>query len=376
MVVTPNEMNNLHGTGFLVKRVFAGQRAVLSVRIRDDYGGVQDFGHEAHRLEIDARRRPDAYRAAVEMIGGRSVQAVYSVPYTVEDLLLAMAVSDVSGAPLCLWEMDDQCVALPRIPRLLMQEVLEKCRLRLATHAELRDAYEDAFGLPFGILPAVVPAHLVRPGVASCAAPDASGALLGSVWSRKWLDVLADLLSRVGETLDWYGNHRAPGLRLEETELAGMPLRAHGVVAEPALADAIVRHPFVVVPTDALDGPPTEYTAVAQLSLPGRILFAVASAQTPVLVVGSDRTAAAAFVRHHGIGRVVPYDRSAFAEAVAELRRPDVQAEMRARAAKLAPAFSDAGVTEWLDASVKSGRPWDDRFERAFAPSRLPRDGQ
>jgi len=370
VVVTPNEMNDLHGTGFLVKRVFSDQRPILSLRIRDDYGGVHDFGAEAHRLDVDPARRPEAYAAALAAVAGRPVRAVYSIPYTAADLLLAMAISDVTAAPLCLWEMDDQCVALPKIPRPLMREFLEKCRLRLATHAELRDAYEAAFGLPFGVLPAVVPAGLVRPGVPSRAPAGAPGALLGSVWSRAWLDQLAAVLSGAGETLDWYGNHQAPGLRLEAADLAAMPLRPHGVVAEPALAEALLVHPFAVVPTDALDGPPTEITAIAQLSLPGRILFAVAAAQVPILVVGSDQTPAAAFVQRHGIGMVVPYESAAFRAASAELRDPDVQARLRARAAALAPGLSDAGVEEWLRRSVEDGQPHDDRFERLF-----PREG-
>ncbi len=370
VVVTPNEMNDLHGTGFLVKRVFAGQRGILSLRIRDDYGGVHDFGDEARLLRFDAGRRPEAYAAALAAVAGRPVRAVYAVPYTTADLLLAMAVGDVTGAPTCIWEMDDQCVALPKIPRPLMREFLEKCRLRLATHSELRDAYEDAFGLPFGVLPAVVPARLVRPGAPARAVPGASGALLGSVWSRGWLDRLAAVLSRAGETLDWYGNHQAPGLRLSAADLADLPLRVHGVLAEPALAEALLDHPFAVVPTDALEGSRTEHTAIAELSLPGRILFAAAAAQVPILVVGSELTPAAAFVLRHGIGRVVPYDGRALAAAAEELRDPAVQAAIRARADALTPALSDAGVGEWLRGSIEAGRPLDDRFERIF-----PREG-
>jgi len=366
VVVTPNEMNDLHGTGFLVKRVFAGWADVLSLRIRNDYQGVHDFGAEAQRLELDAGRRAEVYDAALGALAGRPVRAVWSIPYTAEDLLLAMAVSDVSQAPLCLWEMDDQCVALPKIPRPLMREVLAKCRLRLATHAELRDAYEGAFGLPFGVLPAVVPAALVRPGVASRAAPAAWGALLGSVWSPIWLARLAEVLQGAGERLDWYGNHRAPSLRLDEAALAALPFTAHGVLPETGLADALLDHPFAVVPTDALDGSPSEHTAIAELSLPGRILFAAAAAQIPVLVVGSERTPAAAFVLRHGIGRVVPYQVSAFRSAVRELRDPAVQATVRARATALAPGLSDQGVGEWLRGSLEAGRPLDDRFERIF----------
>ncbi len=365
VVVTPGELNDLHGTGFLVKRVFEGRRGVLSLRVRDDYGGVHDFGDEALRLDVVGASRPEVYSAAIAALAGRAVRAVYSVPYTPADLMLAMAVSDVTHAPLCLWEMDDQCIIVPNIPRPLMREFLEKCRLRLATHSELREAYESAFGLEFGVLPAVVPSRLVRPH-AGVAPTTGRGALLGSVWSRAWLDRLAEILRDAGEALDWYGNHRAPGLRLDDAALAAIPIEAHGVVREPDLADALLRHPFAVVPTDEIHDRSTESGAIAALSLPGRILFAAAASQTPIIVVGSDRTPAAAFVLRHGIGRVVPYDAAAFRAAARELRRPEVQAEARARASAIAPALSDEGVGPWLFGSVEDGRPRDDRFERLF----------
>jgi hypothetical protein len=366
VVVTPGELNDLHGTGFLVKRVFAGQKGFVALRVRDDYGGVHDFGDEAHLVPLQGARRPEVYAAALAAIRGRTVRVVYSVPYTTEDLMLAMAASDVSGAPLCLWEMDDQCIAHPKIPHPLMREFLGKCRLRLATHTELRDAYEETFGFTFGVLPAVVPAALVREDPLAKAELRVNGALLGSVWSRKWLDNLADVLRRGRERLDWYGNHRGPWLALSASDLAAMPLEAHGVVKEPALAEILATHPFAVVPTSELRGEVAETEAIAALSLPGRILFAVAASHTPILVVGSERTPAAAFVRRHGIGEVVPYEPSAFAAAAARLRRPDVQIRLRENARRLAPGLSDAGVGEWINRSIAAGAPHDDRFERIF----------
>jgi hypothetical protein len=366
VVVTPQEMNDLHGTGFLVKRAFAGRRDIVSLRIRDEYGGVHDFGDEAHLVRLDGVRRPEVYAAALEALRGRPVKAVHSIPYTSEDLLLAMAVRDVTGAPLCLWEMDDQCIAHPKIPKSLMREFLGKCRLRLATHTELRDAYEQTFGFPFGVLPAVVPAALVRPEPLPRSGAATQGALLGSVWSRTWLDDLAAVLDKAHERLTWYGNHRSPGLRLAEAQLADMPFDPLGVVKEPKLAEALLEHPFAVVPTSELKGDVAESEAIAALSLPGRILFAVAAAHTPIIVVGSERTPAAALVRRHGLGEVVPYVAADFKAAADRLRRPEVQAEVRERARRLAPSLTDAGVGDWLDRSIAAGAPHDDRFERLF----------
>jgi hypothetical protein len=265
--------------------------------------------------------------------------------------------------------MDDQCVVGSNIPRPLMREFLEKCHLRLATHTELRDAYEETFGLPFACLPAVVPARLVRPSPAPAPPAGARGALMGSVWSQRWLDRLLATIRKAGVAIDWYGNHRAVWLKLDDDELRAGGLHPHGVVAEPALVEQLTRHPFVLVPTGTLQDEP-EFDAIATLSLPGRILFAVAAASTPVIVVGSPRTAAAAFVERHGLGVTVPYDADALRAAVAQVTHPETQDRIRRAAASLGPSLSDRGVGEWLAASVAARRPVDDRFERLFPRAR------
>ena len=65
------------------------------------------------------------------------------------------------------------------------------------------------------------------------------------------------------------------------------------------------------------------------------------------------------------------------------LRDPKTQVDMRSNAARIAPAFSDRGVVEWLQESMELGRAADNRFEDAFegyevvggppGPNRRPR---
>ena len=126
------------------------------------------------------------------------------------------------------------------------------------------------------------------------------------------------------------------------------------------------KYPFVVVPAGALDAADSN-TGVASLSLPGRILFAAATSQTPILLVGSERTCGARFIRHFGIGEVVPYDGAKVRAAIARLSSPGEQQQMRRKAAAIAPGFSDRGVTDWLANSIALGRPADRRFEDTFA---------
>ena len=140
----------------------------------------------------------------------------------------------------------------------------------------------------------------------------------------------------------------------------------HGTVPEVQLAIELAKYPFVIVPVGALDEDEAN-NGVAWLSLPGRILFAVACSHTPVLIVGSDRTCGARFVRHFGVGEVVPYDAELLSAAMERLAKPESQRRLRQNAARIAPSLSDRGLAEWFAESTKRGAPADRRFEDLFA---------
>jgi hypothetical protein len=249
-----------------------------------------------------------------------------------------------------------------------MQECLEACSLRLTTHPELRDAYQEKFGLATYILPAVVPAHLVRTQSNECAwdGRTRSAALLGSFWDQSWFDRLCSALEFCRCSTDWYGQNNSPWLKFPPEALARARIRPFGIVPEDRLAAELNKYPFVIVPAGALDGR-DNHTAAASLSLPGRILFAAATAHTPILIVGSERNCGARFVRHYGIGTVAPYEAQALVAAMDHLRDPKVQSQMRRNAAALSASLSDEGAAEWLSASIEQGRPADNRFEEVFS---------
>jgi hypothetical protein len=131
------------------------------------------------------------------------------------------------------------------------------------------------------------------------------------------------------------------------------------------LAEELRRYPFVIIPVGLLDA--NEHNkGVASLSLPGRILFALSVSHTPLLLVGSDKTCGARFVKHFGLGEVVPYDAGSVQAAMERLRDPERQTRIRSNAARLAPHFSDAGVAQWMERSIELGEPADQRFETVF----------
>ena len=211
IVVTPGQINDQHGTGPLLKRVFRDRGAVFSIRSSDDWG-FHDFGHWHARITRQDQNRPGCFRDVVRILAGRRVRSVTCVPFYANELLISIAIKEAFGAKLCLWVMDDQNVAVNMIPDTIMRECLVKSSLSLFTHQELRLAYEQKYGLPCHVLPAVVPAALVaeRP-IQPAQNLNLSGALLGSFWDQSWFDILVSVLEHCEVSIDWYGQNALRG---------------------------------------------------------------------------------------------------------------------------------------------------------------------
>jgi hypothetical protein len=370
VVVSFGEINDEHGTGPLVKRLFRGRRGIFSVRSGDDWG-IHDFGDWNVRLSLRRSTREECFREVVRLFRGMKVRTVTTVPFTTTEIFVTLALQEVYGAKTCVWIKDDQNVAVNNIPDGAMRECLEKCTLRLGTHPELCIAYEQKYGLPMSILPAVVPAHLVVGDQvpANCDVKARKGMLLGSFWDQSWFDRLCSAFENSTVNVDWYGQCRSPWLRFPPEKLAAARIVPFGVVPEAVLASKLREYPFVIVPVGTLDDKETN-KGVASLSLPGRILFAAATSNTPVLVIGSTETCGARFVKHFGIGLVAPYEVRAIREAIDHITDPQFQLGARRNAAVIGPTVSDKGVVEWLQSSIELGKPADERFERAFATYR------
>ena len=366
VVITPNEMNYQHGTGFLVERVFGNRTNILSIRAANHYGGDHHFGDESLLIAHEDLSRPRSIEQTLRNLGDRIPKRIFCVPFLPADLLTAITLHDVFRAPLCLYLMDDQNVTTPGIPDSLMREFLERCSLRLTTHSEMREAYESKYGLKFYLLPAVVPARLISTSI-SQPEPELvrsrTGALVGSIWGRTWFERLKTVVSDSGLGCHWFGNHQHPACRISAEELVEAGINAQGVVPEEELAHQLRRFPFAIVPTGMLDENDDAAWASA-LSLPGRILFILATSNTPIILLGSSKTPAAKLIEHFRIGVRCDYTAESFLSAVQRVTDPECQAEMRANAVRIAPKLSAEGIGEWVDRSLGLGRACDDRFEQ------------
>ncbi len=368
VVVSHNEINSRHGTGVLIQKLFRGCPEIATIRSVDNYEGEQEFGAKKFRLPKPGMSRCEIFRAVTRWIGSTRIRRVVCVPYAAEDLLAAIVVREISTAPLCVYVMDDQNITAGLIPDDLMREALEKARLRLAISPEMQHAYQNKYRRKFWLLPPLVSHELIRTdAIPSAPRSDGlRGALVGNIWSQKWLDLLCEALGPTGVEVDWYCNSSSPWLKFDRGMLRRCGLNACGGLPEEDLAHRLPSYAFFLAPSGTLDDSDSNLW-VARLSLPSRIPFALATAHIPVIVTGSPATAAARFVQRFQVGACSEYNAAELRRAIERVTEVESQKAIRENARRIANMFSDEGSATWLWDAVERGEPSDLRFEQLFS---------
>jgi len=369
-IVSHIEVNDAHGVGILLKQLFSGQSGLISIRSRDYYGGRQEFGEIALRLTHESSSRDAVFSKVLLALGDATVKRILCVPYFADDARTAIALKEIYGIPMCTWLMDDQNIFAGGIPDQLMRELLQKSRLRLAISAEMREAYQQKYGLPIWWLPPLVPDHFIAREIVPLpeGTPKAS-VMIGNIWSARWKRALCQAVEEAGLRLTWFCNEFHSGAGPSAQHLANGLIEVRAPLAEPELVALLRNSWFAVVPTGTLDkGDDREN--LTRLSLPSRLVYICATSQLPILVLGSPESAAASFVRKFGLGIVCPYDGSSLRRAARTLLDPENNLAFRRNALAVGPFFSDCNADEWIWRSLAEGQPVNFQYEQLLASRR------
>ena len=374
-IVAHIEINNHHGVGVLLQRMFGECGNIVSIRSQDYYGGQQNFG--AMHTSISHGNKPHDMVVwdVLEALRGATVRRILCVPYFPDDALTAVALKEAFGVPLCTFLMDDQNLYADGITDAVMAELLERSSLRLAISPDMRAAYEAKYGRKVWFMPPLAPTSLIPHrlnGASAEALRSQSAVILGNIWGQHWVELLRATVRGSGITLRWFNNGEFRWLPCSKDDLAkdGILPQEGAAVPDEIFVETLRQAPFLVLPSGTLDEA-DDRRFIAQLSFPSRIPYILATSHTPILVVGNEQTAAARIVTHLGIGIAVPYRREAFLEGVARITDPEANLAMRRAAFLLSLRFADLGASEWLWQSLAKGRPIDNRYEDLMPPPTL-----
>jgi hypothetical protein len=372
VVVTPCEVNELHGTGTLLLRIFRDSSSVVSLRTSNFYDLPQTFGAANFCLPLAQASRSDVQSWVKWWLNTTSVRRVLCLPYLPADPIVGITVKELFNVPLCTYIMDDKNVCTNGIPDSSMQELLAKSDLRLVISPEMREAYEKKYGLKFYLLPPLVSDELLRrtPSHQLNGVKPRRCVLIGNIWGQRWLDLLRETFRNSGFQVDWYCNQKNPrALSFDRADLEKDGIRLLDPIPEDDLPATLSQYAYAIVPSDTLDGQsPPAVQAIAELSLPSRIPFMVATSHLPIVVLGHPETSAARFVERFKLGVVVPYDRDAVQAALERLSELEIQSAIRSRAAALSANFSALDSADWIWRSLEAGEACDLTYETLMPP--------
>jgi hypothetical protein len=372
MIITACEVNEAHGTGTLIRRMFTDWSSIVSVRTHNFYDEKQNFGAASFCVPFAHGSRVELSSTIQLYMNGAKVRRALCIPYLPGEAVVSLAVKELYRMPLCTYVMDDKSVAAEGISDELMTELLVKSDLRLVIGPEMRDAYEQKYGMKFWVVPPLVSEEVILTSLAPSPADGEPkrGVLLGNIWGQRWLDLLRKTFRGTGQKIDWYCNIKDPkSLNFVRSEMEEDGIRLMDPVPESDLPSTLGRYSYAVVPTDPLDGQsPATVEAIARFSLPSRIPTLVTTSQLPILVIGNSTTSAAGFVERFQLGRVSPYDSGSVLLAVEQLLEGEVQQQIRERSLALSPSLSAHNSADWIWRSLAQGAPCDLRYENLMPP--------
>jgi FkbM family methyltransferase len=366
VVLTPNEINNAHGTGILAYRLMRELAHVAVLRSHTHYDNTCLLDGPDVVLPATLTSRADVYRFASRAFKPGQLKQIVCIPWHPKELHLAIAIKNIHQCPFVLYIMDDNCLFTKNgISKSLMVEAMEAADIIFAISPEMQIEYQNAFRHKIWILPPLLESSLLLPEGYTPAEPNnrRHGVVVGNIWHQASLDLFCDALGGSGITVDWYCNTVSPGwLSLDKSRLSEIGITFREALPEAQLVEVLREASFAILPSSPLtDNDPTQN--IGRLSLPSRVPFIASSSAAPIIVLGSEKTSAGAFVKHFEVGVVADYTSSALVAAVEKVSAPEFRRHVAKQAATIGSAFSAKGMGEWITAAAANGALTDTRFE-------------
>jgi hypothetical protein len=364
VLISAVEINDHHGVGVYLARLFGDEQNVIALRSRSMYGGSCVFSPRSYEISRSTSGASGEWRSRMfALCTGLEVARIVAVPYFPEDFENALLLKELTGARLCVYLMDDQNIFESVVSDRLVEQLLKKSDLRLAISPEMRAAYQAKFGYKFVFFPPVIRSdEIVEENFVGTSEIDRI-ALSGNFWRKATFDKFCALIRRTGVQVDWFGKGpSASWLEADPEQLAGIGIHCAGYLSAPDFVTRLRQYPVMIVPSGSLDSDDGNL-AFSHFSLPSRLVFGLAQARIPVLVLGHPETAAGRFVRQLGIGETSAYDAEPFQLTLTKMLEKEYQRNTRKRCLDVSHRFVTKDPGAWILNSVERGKALPSPFD-------------
>ena len=371
LLICAVETNDRHGVGILLQRLFAPAPNLITLRSATMYQGDERLGAAHLWLRSQHLREPEIEEQLKILLAPYRIARILCVPYFREDFIHGLLAQKVTGAPLCTYIMDDQNIFSPIVPDYRVDRLLRNSRIRFGISPELCAAYRYKFGYEMHLLPPVLEAaHALVP----CywqrdASEPLKLAMIGNIWTAKRFRQFRALVRSANLQVHWYGSGpEAAWLEGSPEEWEKDNILCMGFLPEDDLVASLASYPAILVPSGSLDDE-DDNIAFTRLSLPSRLLFLHTRTDTPIIVLGSEDSAAGRFVRRLGTGLCTAYDAGALQRTLDRLLEAPTHQRLRLAVRQWSSKLILKNGGQWLWEALVRGSPLPATFHTAFAQS-------
>jgi hypothetical protein len=360
IIVTSVEVNERHGVGVLLNRIFWDTSKIISLRTSNHYDGSQEFGQKSFCLNARNRSYTEILLQIQSLFRDLQPRRVLLIPYYVEDFYIGLILKSLFQIPVCTYLMDDQNIYADNVEDKIVGSLIDISDLCLGISKPLCQAYQKKYGKEILFVPPMVEGHLIAtrlnvPNLMN------RGILIGNIWSQDWLEKLRQVCRESQVEVDWYGNPNRLELNFDEKELEEDGIFFKGFCSQDDLIEHLRQAPFAVVPTGSSTNN-KDRPEISFLSLPSRIPFITATSNTPIIILGSEESAAAKFIMYYNVGVVCDYSAENLRNAVQYLRNEETQTRIRQTSLQLALGLNADGLSDWIWQSLLAGKPANNQF--------------
>jgi hypothetical protein len=364
VLISAVEINDHHGVGVYLARLFGDEQNVIALRSRSMYGGSCVFSPKSYEISRSISGASGEWRSRMSALcAGLEVARIVAVPYFPEDFENALLLKELTGARLCVYLMDDQNIFESEVSDRLVEQLLKKSDLRLAISQEMRAAYQAKFGYKFVFFPPVIRSdEILEENFVGTSEIDRI-ALTGNFWRKATFDRFCALIRRTSVQVDWFGKGpSASWLEVDPEHLGEIGIHCAGYLPAPEFVTRLRQYPVMIVPSGSPDSDDGNL-AFSHFSLPSRLVFGLAQARIPVLVLGHPETAAGRFVRQLGIGETSAYDEEPFQLTLTKMLEKEYQRNTRNRCLEVSHRFVTKDPGAWILNSVDRGKALPSPFD-------------
>lgn len=302
LIITAVEPNAQHGTGNYLREICPQAKGVKYIFYRavSIYNNMCDVDG-VHKIIPN-----DINLNFLEYCNYKifKPKRVLVCPYFEKNIDFALYLKNNFNPKIITYLLDDQNIGAKKISDTKLRELFRISQKIYCISEEMQKAYTSKFKIKCEVLfPKLINRiHYIQNEYRFFKSAKTNCALIGNIWDMERLNEISRMCQKNKLQTTWFGyGPDAPWLNINIKRLKKSNIEIGGWLPTKELFKKISQLPFVILPAGTLNKQDGR-KEITRFSLPSRVFFLGAHTNTPILVLGSKKSALAKFIEKNRFG--------------------------------------------------------------------------